>query len=160
MPSAPDIFGDHAVSCGVAGECIVSLHHLRDALYSTAVSAQLAPLQEERALLPDSNERPADIMIPNWAGGRDMAFDVTVVNPLRADYLLKTADDPKHALTTTFNPKRRKYGPNCEREGITFIPLPALTLGAWHETAIQEFKQVGRALLRANVGRTMSASDT
>ena len=125
-----DKFGDHAISCGVAGERIARHHHLRDALFHSAATAHLAPLREERALLPDTDSRPADVLIPNWTGGKDTAIDVTVVNPLRNDYILKSSDNPEYALTTSFQSKWRKYGPACEAQCLVFLPLPALTLGA------------------------------
>ena len=52
--------------------------------YHTAVSASLAPLKEERALLPGTDGRPADVLLPNFAGGRHAALDVTVVSSLQA----------------------------------------------------------------------------
>ena len=73
-----------------------------------------------------------------------------MVNPLRADYMSKSADDPEYALTTVFNSKWRKYGPACESQGLVFLPLPALTLGSWHPHALAELKKLGRALGRVN----------
>ena len=83
-------------------------------MFHSASSAHLAPLREEGALLPNSDCRPADVLIPNWTGGKDTAIDVTVVNPMRLDYVSKSADNPEYALTTTFESKWRKYGPVCE----------------------------------------------
>ena len=71
-----DRWGDHAVGCASQCERIARHNHLRDALYHTAVSAHLAPLREERALLP-GGEMPAYVVIPNFAiGGKHMAIDV------------------------------------------------------------------------------------
>ena len=64
---------------------------LRDAIFATAAGALLAPLEEERALLPGSNNRPADVLIPHWTGGRDTGLDVAVVNPLGADLITREA---------------------------------------------------------------------
>ena len=74
--------GDHAISCGHQGERIARHNHLRDTLYHTAVSASLGPTREDRALIPGTEARPADVLIPNWCAGKDAAMDVTVVNPL------------------------------------------------------------------------------
>ena len=38
----------------------------------------------------------------------------------------------------------------CEREGLSFIPLPAETLGGWSENAVKQLKRIGSAL----AGRT------
>ena len=81
-PVMSDIEGDHAISCGWGGERITWHNALRDVLFSTCQQAALAPVREDRALLPGTEARPADILLPHWTGGRDTALDITVVNPL------------------------------------------------------------------------------
>ena len=49
----------------------------------TAVAAGLAPQKEGCALLPGTDWRPADILIPRWEAGKDAALDVTVIHPLQ-----------------------------------------------------------------------------
>ena len=34
-------------------------------------------------LLPGEVGRPADVLIPGWSSGKDVAYDVTVINPLQ-----------------------------------------------------------------------------
>ena len=43
-------------------------HHLLDALYKAAASANLAPRKEDNALLPGTDARPADVFVPHWTG--------------------------------------------------------------------------------------------
>ena len=88
--------GDHAISCGSDGERIARHNHLRDVLYQTAVSAALAPTKEDRALLPGTDARPADVFIPHWTHGKDTALDVTVVNPLQEALVNQAATNPGH----------------------------------------------------------------
>ena len=78
-----DVNGDHAISCASQGERISRHNHLRDALFQAAVSASLGPSREDRGLLPGVENRPADVYIPLWAGGRDAALDITVVSPFQ-----------------------------------------------------------------------------
>ena len=94
-----DTLGDHALCCGTGGERIARHNRLRDALYHTAVSAVLGPRKEEKNLLPGGNQRPGDIFIPGWSGGRDTALDVTVVCPLQAALVAKAATTAGAALT-------------------------------------------------------------
>ena len=143
-----DTAGDHAISCGSEGERIARHNHLRDVLFHTAVSAALAPSREDRALLPGTDARPADVMIPHWTGGRDTALDVTVINPLQSSLVALAATSPGHALTVAYNRKMTNTGAACQREGITFIPLPVETLGGWHEAAILQVTKLGTALAR------------
>jgi hypothetical protein len=124
-----DNFGDHAIVCGSHGERIARHNHLRDHFYQVAASCNLAPRKEENALLPDTNARPADVLIPHWTEGRDTALDVTVVSPLLTDRLANSVSTPGHTLTCAFNDKCRDYLAACRREGIAFIPLPVETLG-------------------------------
>ena len=62
------------------------------------MSAALAPTKEGRFLLPGQGEKPADIFIPRWVGGKDAALDVTVINPLQEAQVQGAASNPGHAL--------------------------------------------------------------
>ena len=52
---------------------------------------------------------------------------------------------PGHTLEVAFNDKCRDYSEACEREGITFIPLPVETLGGWHKKAVDQFRKLARS---------------
>ena len=144
-----DRYGDHAIVCGSHGERIARHNQLRDAIYSVAASSNLAPRKEENALLPGTSARPADVLIPNWTGGRDTALDVTVVSPLLTDRVDNSITTPGHTLVVAFNDKCRDYLQACEREGISFIPLPVETLGGWHKKAVEQFRKLARAQARS-----------
>ena len=74
--------GNHAISCGNQGERIARHNHLRDAIYATAAASHLAPTKEDNAILPNSANRPADVMVTNFMGGLHAAVDVTCRLPL------------------------------------------------------------------------------
>ena len=143
-----DALGDHAMCCGFGGERISRHNHLRDALYETAVAAGLGPVKEGRALLPGDDRRPADILVPNWAGGRDAAMDVTVVTPLQTATVAEAAVTPGYALTFAYQRKIRGAAEDCRREGIAFLPLVVESLGGWHSAAEAEVRKLGAALAR------------
>ena len=144
-----DRYGDHAIVCGSHGERIARHNQLRDAIYQVAASSNLAPRKEENALLPGTSARPADILIPHWTGGRDTALDVTVVSPLLIDRLDLSISAPGHTLEVAFNEKCRDYLEACEREGITFIPLPVESLGGWHKRAVDQLRKLAKAQARS-----------
>ena len=126
-----DRWGDHAVGCASQGERIARHNHLRDALYHTAASAHLAPLREEKALLP-GGEKPADVLIPNFAhGGKHMAVDVSVVSSLQTQLVDRASVEPGFALAHRYQQKWAKYGESCSAEGIIFQPLPFEVLGGY-----------------------------
>ena len=147
-PQFSDKEGDHAISCGYQGERTARHNHLRDILYHTAVSAALGPTREDRALIPGTEARPADVLIPNWTGGKDTALDVTVINPLQTTLVAQAATTPGHALTVAYNRKMTQSAEACRLEGIVFIPMAAETFGGWHESAVLQVKKLGSALAR------------
>ena len=55
---AADAFGDHQVGCGGNGDRIHRHDSIRDALFSAAQSAALAPRKEVPSLIPGSSSRP------------------------------------------------------------------------------------------------------
>ena len=91
-------------------------------------------------MLPGTDARPADVLIPHWTGGRTTALDVTVINPVR-----QAATTPGHALTTAYNRKMDQSGDACRKEGMVFIPLPMETLGGWHEQTVLQVKKLAYA---------------
>jgi hypothetical protein len=143
-----DKLGDHAISCGSKGERIARHNHLRDHLYHTAVCSALSPTREDRAIIPGSDARPADVLIPNWTGGKDTALDVTVVNPLQTALVSRAATRAGHALTVRFNEKMTKHGEGCRLAGMVFIPMVVETFGGWEESAVVQLKKLGAALAR------------
>ena len=159
-PHHSDSRGDHAISCGYEGERISRHNHLRDALYNTAVMACLGPTREDRALIPGSDARPADVLIPNWSGGKDTAMDITVVNPLQAAFINGAATTPGHALTRRYGEKMTKHGEGCRRAGMVFLPLPVETLGGWHDQTVVQVKRLWSALARQTVRTSRKPSAT
>ena len=147
-PRLSDALGDHAISCGYEGERIARHDHIRNALFHTAQQACLGPTREDRALLPGTEARPADVLIPHWTAGKDTALDVTVVNPLQDRLVNQAAVNAGHALNTAYSRKMTQTGEACRRAGIVFIPLPMETLGGWHEQTVCQVKKLGYALAR------------
>ena len=143
-----DILGDHAMNCGTGGERIARHNHLRDAIFETASQAGLGPVKEGRFLLPGVDRRPADVLLPNWAAGKDVALDLTVINPLQEATVGEAANTPGHALTFAFQRKVRQVEEECRRVGISFLPLASESLGGWHEIASKEVRKLGSALSR------------
>ena len=143
-----DTMGDHGLVCGTGGERIARHNALRDALHDTAAAAGLAPPKEGRALLPGNDRRPADILLPNWAGGRDAALDVTVVHPLQDAIRARAAAEPGYALIYAYNNKMRVTADLCDQQRIAFIPVVAESMGDWHKVAVEQLRKLGSALAR------------
>ena len=152
--SPSDAFGDHAIACGYQGERNSRHNIIRDEIYNTAKAAGLRPTKEERGIIDEDESRPADVKIPMWIRGKDVAFDVTVCSPLSASYVERSAREASHTLSQSFENKHRKHGDHCRRKNIVFYPLPVQTLGGWHPEAAAELKRIGDALTKRAPGTT------
>ena len=113
-----DPFGDHQVGCG--GNCDRILRHnsLRDAVFSAAQSAALAPRREVPSLIPGTQSRPAVIYLPCWKRGRPAALDITIISTLQQSTVRGAAENQGHALLVA---EERKCFSRCS--------LP----GRWHQ---------------------------
>ena len=144
-----DIMGDHALNCKRGGGERTARHnHLRDILTALATAAHLNPQHEEQNLIPGSGRRPADVMIPQWQGGKDVAYDVTVINNLRQDLAVRQVEDPRNALEKARRTKNDNYLQDCLKEDIAFVPLPVEVTGAWEDRAVKEVDKIARALAK------------
>ena len=81
--SAADPYGDHHVGCGSNGDRILRHNSLRDAIYTAAQSAALAPRREVPSLIPGSMSRPADVYLPSWKRSHPAAMGVTVISTMQ-----------------------------------------------------------------------------
>jgi hypothetical protein len=103
-----DSLGDHSISCGADGNRKERHDRLRDAVFSTAKAASLAPKKEAPSLIPGRLARPGDIYLPLWRGFKT-AFDITVINPLQKALIHRGATSPGHALKVKRDCKLNLY---------------------------------------------------
>ena len=143
-----DVFGDHAVSCGSGGERIAKHNHVRDAIFAAAAQAALGPRKEPGGLLPGTDDRPADVLLPYWTQGKDTALDITVVNPLQGALIQQVAVDGESGVRHAYNAKMAKYDDRCSAEGIAFVPMAVDTFGGWHGAALDVLQKLGRQVAR------------
>ena len=124
-----DRYGDHHVGCDGDADRLFRHNALRDALFSAASSAALAPRKELPNLVAGSQSRPADIFLPVWTNGRGAALDVTVVCPLQKKLVARAAVNPGHALTYGRERKNQKHRADCQGAGVDFVPMVVEALG-------------------------------
>ena len=139
-----DALGDHHVGCGRNGDRILRHDSIRDALFSAAQSAALAPRKEAPSLIPGSSSRPADVYLPYWVRGQPAALDVTVISTLQQQTLTGAASMPGHALQVGEDRKMAAHADACQAVGVVFVPLVMETLGGWCNEAIRTIRRIGR----------------
>ena len=143
-----DRMGDHALGCAKYGERIARHDMLRDVIFEAAASAALAPVKEERHLLPGTAARPGDVFIRRWHDGKDGALDVTVTGPLAKTNVRAAATEAGSSLLKAFDRKVRGAAAACQQQGLVFLPLAVETLGGMHKVAVEQLKRLGAAVGR------------
>jgi hypothetical protein len=147
-----DVLGDHSIGCGGGADRIGRHDRLRDAIFSAAQSAALAPRREVSSLIPGSQSRPADVFLPQWSRGRAAAVDITVVSPLQAALVHESARTPGHALQVAEDRKIRQHKQACSDAGIDFIPAAVDTFGQWSSESEELIERIGTFQSRRGVG--------
>ena len=74
---------------------------------------------------------------------------MTVVSPLQAQTIERSAVEQGYALNMRYQQKWRKYGEACKTEGIVFYPMPVECLGGWHDVAAGIICRLGQSLARS-----------
>ena len=142
--TAVDPHGDHQVGCGGNGDRIHRYDSIRDAIFSAAQSAALAPRKEVPALIPGTSSRPADVYLPNWRRGQPAALDGTVISTLQQLTLEGAASTQGHALSVGKERKMTAHSEACRSVGVIFLPLVVESLGGWDGEAADIIRAIGR----------------
>ena len=99
------------MGCGGNSDRIHRHNSIRDAIFSAAQIAALAPRRELTHLIPNRQSRPADIFLPSWDLGRPAALDISVISTLQNLTVQGAASTPGHALQVCEMRKERSMMP-------------------------------------------------
>ena len=127
-----DTFGHHACVCPVKGDRIKRHNNLRDILFEFCSAAAWGPVKEKLFLFPGSSERPADIFIPNYSGGKNLFLDVAITCPVQHKYVVEAAqtlgfscNDYAHEVKT------RNFEPRVLQEDALYLPAVFESFGGF-----------------------------
>ena len=70
------------------------------------------------------------------------------MSSLQSQLVDKEAREPGTALQHRYAEKWRKYGEECQREGLVFQPLPLTVLGSVHPAGVRVLKTLSASLAR------------
>ena len=141
-----DPFGDHHVGCGGNADRIARHNALRDAIFSAAQSAALAPRREVSSLIPSSQNHPVDVYLPSWKEDRPAALDVTVISTMQQATIQGAAISQGHALLVGEERKLTAHADACQAVGVSFIPLVVETLGGMSSSSVSTLACLRRLL--------------
>ena len=139
-----DANGIHGVNCKKSGDMIGRHNAVRDYLAAQCRTAQLSPRTE----VGDNNLRPGDVFLPRWAGIRPAAIDVSVVNPLKAGSVAKSAKEQGATAIKAAEEKHRKYASYLAANNVSFIPFIMETYGGLGIEAIGFIKRLATRVAR------------
>ena len=139
-----DANGNHGVNCKKSGDMIGRHNAVRDYLAAQCRTAQLSPRTE----VGDDNLRPGDVFLPRWAGIRPAAIDVSVVNPLKAGSVAKSAKEQGATAIKAAGEKHKKYASYIAANNVSFIPFIMETYGGLGIEAIGFIKRLATQVAR------------
>ena len=132
-----DANGYHALTCRHGGHLGIRHHGIRDEVFRSSQTAHMSPGLEVGNLLPDSSERPADVLL----GIR--ACDQAITHPCQPKYLAHSATTDGFACNAyAVDVKQRKYTAVCEANGLQFVPMVCSVFGEWCKTARPIFTEI------------------
>ena len=134
-----DIYGDHAFLCKGFNNSRSYRHNRFVKLLFSIMSASSFPvLRKRRHLFPSSFKRPADIYCRDWMYASPMAFDFTCVSTI------SKASSSTSSIEKAYAKKMATYKALCLEQGISFMPIVADTIGAFHPSSFGIFKRIAR----------------
>ncbi len=124
-----DKLGDHGLVCS-SGTGRIQRHDK----VTVAISKLLHEAKQEHALelshlTGDNKERPGDIFIPQWSGGKDLAVDVGVVCPTAPSYRSNASKERFYSANQMYARKESKYDKICAEKGFNYLPVVFETPG-------------------------------
>ena len=108
----------------------------------------LGSQKDSAGLLPETDDRPADVLLLHWSQGKDTALYITVVNPLQGSLVHQVAKKGLRGVQHAFQAKMARYGERCDQEGIVFVPLAVDMFGGLHPAALQVLVKLSRQVAR------------
>ena len=148
-----DRYGRHSLVCTKQTGAWIHRHNsLRDSLFVVAQSAGLGPTKEEMGLISDRQDKPGDITIPQWKGGRGAAFDVAVTSTDQVSTLKQASKQAGVAARRKYTSKMNKAKDLVEAENHSFHPLIIETYGGWHPESELVIRELARRMA-ANLKR-------
>jgi len=119
----------HALSCKRYGGLILRHDMVKDVLADICRHARLSHEVEPPQAMSGNKLRP-DILIRFGKDGHDIAYDLTIVNPLRDQGCIEaTLKDEQSFLSRYERSKRSKYQDECSENGASFCPIVLSSFG-------------------------------
>jgi hypothetical protein len=147
-----DIYGHHACVCPVKGDRIKRHNIIRDLVNDFCFSAAWGPIKEKMFLFPGSSERPADVFIPNFSGGKNLFLDVAITCPLQHKYVVDAAQTPGFSCNNYADEvKSKNFQSRVQEEDALYLPAVLESFGGFSRDLPDFFNKLIKSIsLRCN----------
>ena len=139
-----DCTGIHGLSCRLAFGRQARHHLVNDMVWRAMNTAGMPSTKEPVGLLRDDGKRPDGLSLTPWSGGKAVAWDVTVINPLSQSYMSHSGAEwtSGWAAEQAAAKKVAKY--SGLPSSLIFQPIAFECLGAINATGVEFISDIGR----------------
>ena len=136
--SENDMYGVHAGNCNSGGNFVRRHDAMKHKFAALCREAGYSTETEPVNVMEDGSlDRPADVLVRNFRGGRDFAIDVNITSSTNGQH------DPSSILDRVADRKIQKYRARCEAANIDFEPMVMDAIGGFHKDAIPILRTLG-----------------
>jgi len=154
---ALDTSGYHVSICKTGDHSVLQRHNqIRNILFTQCQRAAWSPVLEHPDSVPNSQLKPADILIPIGPATQPIALDITVVNPLSPNLVDKGSKTFDHANTHAEKRKHHKYAPVLSRANIQFKVLSVESFGRCSPVTLSFISKLATAISNRFGGKPSS----
>ena len=149
---AMDRLGYHALTCRTGGSLGVRHNALREIVLHYCKIAKIEAVREAPNLLPNSSDRPADVLLPKnifiegYNSSLRTCLDFAVTHP-QQPATIKRAGIVSGAAAARYEEavKLPRYLQECAANNLDFIPMVVESFGTWGRRAEPVLKFIARA---------------
>ena len=141
-----DVYGDHQVGCGRNSDRIYIHDTIRDALFSVAQTAAIAPRKVVPSLNLGTSSWPADVYLPVWKRLQPAALDISVISTMQQRTIVGASNSRGYVLRLGEEIRMKVHAEPCQSKGLLFVHLILETIGGWNDQAVITISHIGRFL--------------
>ena len=139
-----DARGSHSLSCKHGSGRLARHHSINDLIHRALIRANIPSIKEPKGMLRTDNKRPDGYTLIPWRAGRNLTWDVSIVNTVAASYIQTTSVTAGGATEIASERKIVKY---VELSNTScFCPIIFETFGPINDLGLSFLDELGRRI--------------
>ncbi|GAU91758.1 hypothetical protein RvY_03954 [Ramazzottius varieornatus] len=139
-----DELGQHGLSCKYSAGRHSRHNALKESLRRALATAQVPAILEPPGIFRADKRRPDRMSQVPWKNGKELVWDVTVVDTLAQMTVVDSSRRAGSAAEEAEKRKKAKYADIGQQ--FSFYPVGLETLGPWGPSATELFETVGKKM--------------